>query len=113
MRVRAPLDGEETLRQAGFIEPERAARAAAAEIGERLEHVLGEVLEERRVAHVRAGRDEAQAHVPAAAVVGVVAGEEVERGRDGHVVDIALAARDDLEAGAIGPDADDAAAAHW
>ena len=55
--------------------------------------------------------DVAEPHVPAVAVVGVVAGEQVQIRVDGDVVDVALAARDDLQAGAVGADADHAAAA--
>ena len=49
-----------------------------------------------------AGRDDvAEADVPAVAVVGVVAGEEVHPRVDGDVVDVPLASRDQLQARAV------------
>ena len=51
-----------------------------------------------------------QTHVPAAPVVRVVAREQVHLGRHRHVVDVALAARNNLQPRAIGTHADHAAA---
>ena len=51
-----------------------------------------------------------EADVPAAAVVGVAAGEAVEKGIERDVVDVARAGGVELEFGAVGPDARDAAA---
>ena len=52
-----------------------------------------------------------EAHVPAAAVVGVVTAEGVEQRTHGHVENVARAGGVDLQLGAIGPHADDATAA--
>ena len=74
-RAAAPLDGVEAVLQAGFIKPECAARRAAAVIGERMEMIFDEVPDERRLAHVGAGRIEASADIPAPPLTMVCPGE--------------------------------------
>ena len=71
----------------------------------------GEVLVERRVAHVRPEGQVVQARVPAVTVVGVVAGVDAGERIDRDVVDVARADGDDLEVRAVGAHAHDRAAA--
>ncbi len=52
-----------------------------------------------------------QPDVPAAAVVGVVAGKPAEQRIDGHFQDVARATRIDFEARSVGPHAHDTTAA--
>ena len=52
-----------------------------------------------------------EAHVPAAAIVGVVAGEHVHEGADRRAEDVARAVAEDLQAGAVWAETYDAAAA--
>ena len=52
-----------------------------------------------------------EAHVPSAAVVGVVAGENVQVGVDAGIKDVAQAPAINLHVRAVGSDADNAAAA--
>ena len=52
-----------------------------------------------------------EAHVPAAAVVGVVAREAVQLGADGGFEDVPRAAREEVQARAVGTEAHDAAGA--
>ena len=94
----------------GLGEEERADAGAAAEIFEGGEDFRGEIFEETRVS-VIGGLDEVEeADVPAAAVVGVAAGEEVQERIDRDVVVVAGAGGEELEFGAVGADACDAAA---
>ena len=96
--------------EARLIEVKRTAGGTAAVVGQGLDVLVGKPLEEGRVA-VMAGRDDmAEADVPAVAVVGVIAGEKVQERVDGHVVNVALASRDDLEPGPVGPDPNDPSA---
>src|SRR5262249_3736399 len=112
--VAAPLDREERaanlFREAGFIEEDRPGGRAAAVIGQRLDDLVAEVDEQRWVTVLGHWRVVGQAHVPGVAVVGVVAGEDVHEGVDGHVEDVAGAAAIDLQLSAVGAHADDAAA---
>ena len=96
-RAAAIVDGEQAvaigLGQSRLVEKDRAGRAAAAVIGEGLDDLVGEVDEQRRIAVFGRRDDVAEADVPAAAVVGVVAREQVQVGVDGDVVDVAQARR--------------------
>ena len=111
----APLAREQRFSQAigkaGFAEEERAGRRAAAGIEERRNDLAAEVREQRRVAIVAQRHNVTQAHVPAVAVVRVVAREQVHERIDGDVVNVAQAAGDDFQLRAVGPHAGDAAAA--
>ena len=94
----------------GLGEEERADAGAAAEIFEGGEDFRGEIFEETRVS-VIGGLDEVEeADVPAAAVVGVAAGEEVQERVDRDVVVVAGSGGEELELSAVGADARDAAA---
>ena len=70
-----PLGGE-----AGFVDVDAAAAGAAAVVGEGGDDFFFEVFVEAGVAVVGEGGEVVEADVPAAAVVGVVAGEHVEGG---------------------------------
>ena len=110
----APVAGEGGVvpsAEAGFVDVNRASAAAAAVVGEGLDGLIVEVFVEARVAVVVEAGEVVEAHVPAAAVVRVVAGEHVHQRADGDLEDVARAGGVDFEAGAIGPHADDAAAA--
>ena len=110
----APLDGvkpaPEAVGKPRFIHEERAARRATAVIRQRLNHFVAEFFVERGVAVFAAQHDVREAHIPAVAVVGVVAREEIHLGGHGHVVNVPLAVRDEFQAGAVWPHAHDAAA---
>ena len=110
----APVAGEGGVvpgAEAGFVDVNRAAAAAAAVVGEGLDALVVEVFVEARVAVVVEAGEVMEAHVPAAAVVRVVTGEDVHQRADGDFEDVARARGVDFESGAIGPHADDAAAA--
>src|SRR4051812_37683252 len=107
--VAAPLAGVEgwaqLLGQSGLVDVERPAGRTAAVIGQWFEDVFAEILEEARIAVIATPDDVTESDVPAAAIVGVVPGEEVHVGIDGNVVDIALAVGNHFESCAIRPDA--------
>src|SRR5665213_1271034 len=105
----APFDGVKPAGNSGFIDKERAARRAAAEVGEAVDKLAGKVHESAGVAVVSGGHVVGEAVVPGVAVVGVVAGEDVGEGIDGDVIDVAGAVAVDFQAGAVGADAQDAA----
>ena len=110
----APVAGEGGVvpgAEAGFVDVNRAAAAAAAVVGEGLDALVVEVFVEARVAVVVEAGEVVEAHVPAAAVVRVVAGEDVHQRADGDFEDVARAGGVDFEAGAIRTHTDDAATA--
>ena len=113
-RAGRPIAGEEGLAEitgeAGLAEVEAAGTGAAAVVGERMGDLVGEVLVKTRVAGVGQRGEVVEARVPALAVVGVVAGEEVEGRGDRDVADVAGHHGVVLELGAVGADAHDAAA---
>ena len=96
---------------AGLINPARAAAGAAAVIRERLDDLIGEIFIKTRVAVILEAAEMVKANIPAAAVVRIVAGENIHQRRDRRFEDVAGAARIELQAGAVGPHADDPAAA--
>ncbi len=114
--VRAPVDRVERLaerrRQPWILNVEHAGTRSAAVVGERGDDLIAEVLEERRIAVLPAGDEVIQPDVPAAAVVRITAREQVHERVNRQVVVVARAPGIDLEAAAITPDADVAAAAH-
>ena len=87
-----PIAGEDHVavvtREAGLVQVEPAGAGAAAIVGQRRQRLVGEVLVEPRVAEVAERGEMQEARVPALAVVGVVAHEHVEVGRNrrGEVV---------------------------
>ncbi len=83
---------------------------APAEIGERRKGLAGMLLVEVGIAVVRAEEAVVGADHVGAAVVLVVADEDVQLVVQGDVVDVSQAARVDVEVRAIGPAAEDAAA---
>ena len=111
----APVAGEQRvavlLRPARVLHEQPAGAAAAAERAQRRHDLVGEVGEQLRVAVVGRLHQVADARVPAGAVVGVVAGEEVQERVDGDVERVPQPGAVDLQLRAVGPDADDAAAA--
>ena len=113
-RVGRPVASEERFaeftREAGFTQVEPASAGAAAVIGEGMGDFVGEVLIQARVAGVCQRGEVVEARVPALAVVGVVAGEEVEGRGDGDVADVAGHLGVDLELGAVRADAHHTAA---
>ena len=113
-RIGAPLHrvqpAPESFRETRLVHEQRAAGRAAAVVRERLDHFVAELFVERRVAVLAAHQDMREAHVPAIAVVGVVAREEVHLRRDGHVINVALAVRNDFQPGAVRAHAHHAAA---
>ncbi len=113
-RVGRPVASEE-----GFTEFTREARLAqiettgartAAVIGEGESGLVGEVLIQARVTGIGQRGEVVEAGVPALAVVGVIAGEEVEGRGDGDVADVASHHGVVLELSAIRADTHDAAA---
>ena len=69
------------------------------------------MLVEPRVAMVVEPGEMMEPHIPAGAVVGVVAGNKIEQRTHGRFEDVAGAAGEDFQPAAVGPHADDAAAA--
>ena len=112
-RAGRPVAGEEGLAEiageAGFAEIEAAGAGAAAVVGEGVRAFVGEVLVKTRIAGVGQRGEVMEAGVPALAVVGVVAGEEVEGRGDRDVADVAGHHGVVLELGAVRAHAHDAA----
>ena len=96
---------------AGLVNPACAAAGTAAVVGERRDEFVGEIFVEPRIAVILEAGEMVEANVPSAAVVRVVAREDVAQRRDGRLEDVARAARVELEIAAVWPHADDAAAA--
>ena len=113
-RARGPIAGEErfapTLGEAGLAEVETARARAATVVRQRAGRFVIEILIQTRVASVSEGREVVEACVPTLTVVGVVAGEEVERRGDGRIADIAGHLGVDFQLRAIGTNAHYAAA---
>src|SRR5206468_4658900 len=111
----APIAGEWRVvpfgGDAGFVDPCGAAASPAAVVVQRLNDFVGEVFGKGGIAVVGEAGVVMEANIPTAAVVGVVAGDDVEFGADGGFENIAGAVRVDVQARAVGADADDAAAA--
>ena len=103
--VTPPVAGEgrvvPLLGHAGFVDPSRTHAAASAIDVERGDRLVREVLEKRRVAVFAEGRGVVEADLPAVAVVGVIAGEDVEQRADGGFEDVARATRVDFETRAV------------
>ena len=94
----------------GFGEEQGTDARTAAEIFEGGENFSGEIFEEAWVSEI-SGLDEVEeADIPAAAIVGVAAREEIHERVDGDIVVVAGAGGEELEFGAVGADARDAAA---
>ena len=112
--ARAPLHRIEPaaprLRHRRFIEENGTHRRAAAEVRHRRDHLVGEVFVERGITHLRAHRVVAQPDIPPAAVVRIVAREQVQRRADRHRQDVARPAHHQLHPRAIGPHPNDAPA---
>src|SRR5262249_2143852 len=98
------------LRQAVLAVDPPLARRAAAEVVDHRQYFLGVPGERPRVAVEAVLDDVHEARVPAVAVVGVVADEDAVVLVHRHVQVIARAAGEHLQARAVRPEADDAAA---
>ena len=113
-RVGRPVASEEgfteVAREAGLAQIEAAGAGTTAVIGEGMGDFVGEVLVKARVTGVGQRSEMVEAGVPALAVVGVIAGEEVEGRGDGDVADIAGHHGVVLELGTVRADTHDAAA---
>ena len=113
-RAGRPIAGEEGLaevtRETWLAEVEAAGAGAAAVVGERMGNLVVEVLVQARIAGIGQRGEVVEARVPALAVVGVVAREEVEGRGDRDVADITGHLGVDLEFGAVRADAHHAAA---
>ena len=109
----APVAGEEGA-AIGFgpalvVQRQRAGPASLAVGAEGRHDLVREVGEPLRVAVVGGLDQVADAHVPAGPVVGVVAREEVQIRVDRDGERVAQADGEDLQLGAVGPHAEDAA----
>ena len=113
-RVGRPVASEEgfteVAREAGLAQIEAAGAGTTAVIGEGMGDFVGEVLVQARVTGVGQRGEMVEAGIPALAVVGVIAGEEVEGRGDGDVADVAGHHGVVLELGAVRADTHDAAA---
>ena len=106
----APVGGERCvvpLAEARLVDVGRAAAGPTAVVRQRRNALVGEVLVEARIAMIIEAGEVVEPHVPAAAVVGIVPGEHLERGADGDLEDVPRASRYDLQPAAVGPDPDD------
>ena len=107
-RVERVVEG---VRKAGFVQPIAARTGATAVVSQRRHVLCGKVFIEARIAVV-AQRDEVmQACVPALAIVGIVAREDIELWADGDVVNVAGVECVVFQFGPIGSHADHTAAA--
>ena len=97
-----PLRGESRLGQISGT-----AASTAAVVGERLDDFVAEIDIHPRVAVVLEAGEMVETHVPAAAVVGIVPGEEIEQRTDGCAEDVAGAGAEDFQSRAIRPETDD------
>ena len=101
-----PVAGEqrvgEGLGEPRLIQPECAGARTTAEVGERDDGLVLEVLVQARVTVVTQVGEVVETGVPALAIVGVVAREQVHRRRDGHVAVVARHDRIGLQFRTIG-----------
>ena len=111
----APVGGEWSIvplsAEAGLVHIGRPAAGAPAVIAEWCDALFGEVLEQAWVAVVVEAGEVMEAHIPAATVVGVVAGEDVHLWTDRDLQNVASAGGVNLKAAAIRPHANHTAAA--
>ena len=112
-RAGRPVAGEEGFAEvageAGLAQVEAAGAGAAAVVGERMGDLVVEVLVQTGIAGVRQRGEVVEARVPALAIVGIVAGEEVQGRGDRDIADVTGHRGVDLELGAVRADAHDAA----
>ena len=88
-------------RVAGLIHVNRAAAGAAAVVGQRCDALIGEIFVEPWVAMVAHAGEVVEAHVPAAAIIGVVSREEVHLRTDGDFEDVTGAGGVNFQAAAV------------
>ena len=111
----APVAGEGSivprLRNARLRDVDRATTRAAAVVGQRLHDLVAEIDVHPRIAVVFKSGEMMEPHVPAAAVVGVVAGEQIEQRADRRAEDVAGAGAENFQSTAIRAETDHAAVA--
>ena len=114
--IASPVGGERRVVPAGrkprFIDPGRTTSRAPTVVGQGLDDLVAEVLEEARIAVLRSPAEVVEPDVPAATVVGVVAGEAFEFRAQGDLQDIARAVGPSFQTTAVGPEPHHAAPAH-
>ena len=114
-RATAPVAGVHGmvvgLGPASVVIEHAAATGAAAVVLERRHDFAGKILVPRWITVLGALQDVVEAHVPAAAVVGVVASEDVQVWINAGIEDVAQTPAINLHVRAVGPDANNAAAA--
>ena len=114
-RAAAPVAGvhavAERLGPAGVVIKHPAAAGATAVVGQGRHDFFREIFVPRRVAVLGGLDDVRKTDVPATAVVGVVAGEDVHVRVDAGVEDVALSPVVDFHLGAVRAHSDDTAAA--
>ena len=114
--VAAPVRGERRVVPRGgnsrLIDPTAAATGTATVIRKRLDDFVAKVFEEARIAMLRQTAEVMQPNVPAAAVVGIVAREQIEQRTHSGFENVPRAVRPDLQARAVRTHPHHAAAAH-
>ena len=113
--VASPVGGERSVvpagGQTGFVDPGGPASRAPTVVGQRLNNLVAEVLEEARVTVLRAPAKVVEANVPTAAVIGVVAREAFELRAQGYLQDITSTVGPGFQAAAVGAEPHHAPAA--
>ena len=111
----APVAGEggvvERPGHPRLVDPAAAGARAAAVVGQRRHDLVGEVDEAAGIAVVLQAGEGVEPHVPAAAVVAVVAGDHVEERAHGRLERVAGAAGEEVEPRTVGPEPHEPAAA--